>query len=124
MKKTLGLIFVFLTFLYVGLPVAYGDATSAGNPNVVLINPLQGGGSLESFLLSILQFVIRIGSIAIILMLVYIGFLYVKAQGNPGKISEAHKALLWTVVGALILLGAQAIAIGIQATVQALSAGQ
>ncbi len=31
--------------------------------------------------------------------------------------------LLWTVVGALILLGSQAIAIGIKATVQALSVG-
>ncbi len=65
----------------------------------------------------------QIGTVIIILMLVYVGFLFVTAQGNDSKISEARTALLWTVVGALILLGAQAISLGIQSTVQALSTG-
>ncbi|HCR52521.1 TPA: hypothetical protein DIV48_02625 [Candidatus Kaiserbacteria bacterium] len=89
-----------------------------------LLNPLQGGGNLESFLLNILAFVIRIGTIVVILMMVYVGYLFVAARGNESKITEARAALLWTVVGALILLGSQAIAIGIKATVQALSVGQ
>jgi hypothetical protein len=98
---------------------------STGNTgsNVTLINPLQGGTSLESFLNNILAFVIRIGTIVVILMLVYVGYLFVVARGEPAKITEARSALLWTVVGALILLGAQAIAIGITATVKALSVG-
>lgn len=57
-------------------------------------------------------------------MLVYVGYLFVVARGNPGEIEAARKALLWTLIGALILLGAKAIAIGIQQTVQALSVGQ
>ena len=69
---------------------------------------------------NILQFVINIGAIIVILMLVYVGFLFVVAQGNESKISEARNALLWTVIGALILLGAQAISLGIQATVTSL----
>ncbi len=72
----------------------------------------------------ILAFVVQIGVIVVIFMLVYVGYLFVAAQGVPGKIEEARNALLWTVVGALILLGAQAIAFGIQATVQALSVGK
>ena len=88
--------------------------------NVTLINPLGSGTSLSSFMTNILQFVINIGAIIVILMLVYVGFLFVVAQGNESKISEARNALLWTVIGALILLGAQAISLGIQATVQAL----
>ncbi len=96
---------------------------SASGQNVTLINPLQGGGNLESFLLSILAFVIRIGTIAVILMLVFVGYKFVVARGEPGKITEARSALLWTVVGALILLGSQAIAIAIKSTVQAISAG-
>lgn len=91
--------------------------------NTTLINPLKGGGNVESFLNSILEIVIRIGAIIVILMLVYVGYLFVIAEGEPGKISEARQMLLWTVVGALILLGSQAIAIGIKATVQALSTG-
>lgn len=105
-------------------PVAAQPNTTNTGQNVTLINPLQGGGNLESFLNSILAVVIRIGTIIVILMMVYVGFLFVKARGEPGEITKARQALLWTVVGALILLGAQVIAYGIQATVQALSVGQ
>lgn len=92
----------------------------AGSQSVTLINPLNSGTSLESFLLNILDFVIRIGTVVVILMMVYVGFKFVTAQGNDTKISEAKTMLLWTVVGALILLGAKAIALGIKATVQSL----
>jgi len=87
------------------------------------MNPLQGGTSLESFLNTILSFVIRIGAIVVVLMLVYVGYLFVVAQGSDSKLTDARKALLWTIIGALILLGAQAISLGIQSTVQALSVG-
>lgn len=97
--------------------------TARTGENVQLINPLQGGGNLESFLNSILAVVIRIGTVVVILMMVYVGYLFVAARGEPGEITKARQALLWTVVGALILLGAQVIAIGIRATVQALSVG-
>ena len=93
--------------------------TNTGAP-VTLINPLKAGASLESFLGDILSFVIRIGTIVVILMLVFVGYKFVEAQGAPGKIEEARKMLLWTVIGALVLLGAQAIASAISATVQAI----
>jgi hypothetical protein len=108
-----------------GSPTTQGQTTGVPTgSNATLLNPLQGGASLESFLNSILAFVIRIGTIVVILMLVYVGYLFVAARGNESKITEARKALLWTIIGALILLGAKAIAIGIEATVQALSVGQ
>lgn len=93
--------------------------TTGVNTGVTLTNPL-GSASLETFLLNILDFVIRIGSIVVILMVVFVGFKFVTAQGKPGEIEAAKGMLLWTVVGALILLGAKAIALGIKATVQAL----
>ena len=99
---------------------------STGNTtgsSVTLINPLGTGATLNSLLVSILQLMVRIGSIIIVLMLVYVGYLFVIARGNPGEIGKAKEALLWTIIGALVLLGAQAIAMGIQATVQALSTG-
>jgi len=55
-------------------------------------------------------------------MLVYVGYLFVTARGNDTKLTTAKSALLWTVVGALILLGAEAIALAIQATVEAIDA--
>ncbi|MFA6278479.1 MAG: hypothetical protein WCS97_00080 [Candidatus Paceibacterota bacterium] len=136
MRLALIAIFVFFTLAptalaqitpVTGKPVTPTPIIGASGQKVTLINPLKGidcsssnGDCLMAFLNSILKFVVRIGAIAVVLMLVYIGFLYVKAQGNPGKLEEAHKALLWTVIGALILLGAQAIQISITATVQAL----
>jgi hypothetical protein len=94
--------------------------TSPPGQNVTLINPLKGGTSLMSFLNSILDFIIQIGTIVVILMMVFVGYKFVAARGEPAKITEARSALLWTLVGALILLGSKAIAIGIEATVQAL----
>ncbi len=44
-----------------------------------------------------------------VLYIMYAGFLYVTAQGNPGKIEAAHRALLWSVVGGVVILGARLI---------------
>ncbi len=94
------------------------------NPGTALMNPLGEGTTVNSFLLSILNIITNtVGPVIVILMLVYVGFKFVTAQGEPGKITEARQMLLWTLVGALILLGAKAIAMGIQATVSALSTG-
>ncbi len=112
-------------------PTPYSKPVST-NPAETLINPLNTGGAncsttgtcVSAFLANILALVVKIGTVVVILMLVYVGYLFVVAQGSDSKITEARKALLWTLVGALILLGAQGIAKGIEATVQAISAGK
>lgn len=100
-----------------GYELAGGKNTGS---SVTLMNPLKSGTSLESFLTSILEFIIRIGSIAIILMLVFVGYKFVVAQGSDTKLNEAKNMLLWTIIGALVLLGAKAISLAIQATVKSL----
>jgi len=113
---------LFIVFFFLPAGMALAD-TQAGDTNtgVTLVNPL-GTKSISVFLTDILQFVVYIGAIVVIFMLIYVGYMFVIAQGSETKITEAKKALLWTVVGALILLGAQAISLGIQATVAALAA--
>jgi hypothetical protein len=111
-----------------------GTITKGGSkdtgPSIGLINPLgssncsQNQTCLIDFLLKLLDLVIRIGTIVVIVMLVYIGFKYVMAQGSASALAQVHNQLLWTIIGALVLLGSKAIALGIQATVQALSVGQ
>lgn len=121
--------FVFMTFFSMPLVTNAQPSTGSGSQSGGtgtgarggLVNPLGEGTTLPSFLLSILGIVTDIiGPVVVILMLVYVGFLFVTAQGNSTKISAAREMLLWTVVGALILLGAKVIALGIQATVNAL----
>jgi hypothetical protein len=84
-----------------------------------LVNPLQVD-TLEAFLLAILAGVVELGTIFLVLMLVYVGFLFVTAQGKEEKISEARKALVWTVIGGLILLGATSIQLVVTETVRTL----
>ena len=102
-----------------------GSGSAPGGANVKLLNPLgtTGSNGLEAFLGSILDFVIRIGTVVVVLMMVYVGFKFVTAQGDPGEITKAREMLLWTVVGALVLLGSKVLASGIEATVKALSVG-
>ncbi|MEK7099926.1 MAG: hypothetical protein AAB883_02195 [Patescibacteria group bacterium] len=82
-----------------------------------LQNPLQNINSLPELVDAILTAIVRIGGIVLVLALVYVGFLFVAAQGNEEKIRNARSALLWTVIGGLILLGATAISAVIKGTV-------
>lgn len=108
-----------------GQTVVSPGVSPGSGQNVTLQNPLGNETTLNSFVTSILSIITDIiGPVIVIFMLVYVGFLFVVARGEPGKISEARTALMWTVVGALVLLGAKVIAIAIQSTVQALSTGQ
>lgn len=49
--------------------------------------------------------------------LIWSGFLYIKARGNPGKINEAHTAIKWTLIGGAVILGAYVIGQAVQSTV-------
>jgi hypothetical protein len=67
-----------------------------------------------------LDAVVYLGSIFLTLAIIYVGFLFVMARGNEEKIRGARSALVWTVIGGLILLGAKAIGLVISATVTGL----
>lgn len=103
-----------------------GDTGSVPTPtvrtsgeSVELINPLKVD-SLEEFLAAILKFIVRLGTIVVVVMIVVVGFMFVAARGNPEAISKARTALLWTLVGAVILIGAEIIAQAIAETVKAI----
>jgi hypothetical protein len=51
------------------------------------------------------------------LYIIYAGFTFVTAQGNPGEIQKAKQRLLWALIGAAILLGAAGIAEVVKTTV-------
>jgi hypothetical protein len=94
------------------------STNNSSNPSA-LLNPLQAT-SLTQLLQEILSYVVILGGIALTIMLVYTGFLFVAARGAPEKVSQARSALLWTVVGGILLLGASALATVITSTVSTL----
>ena len=111
----------FVLFGLMLLPqLALASTCAAGSSG--LCNPL-GYSDLTTFLQKLLQLVAQIGFPVIVLFMVYVGFQYVTASGNPEKLKKLHSYLLWTVVGALIVLGAEALSLAIQATVNQLSTG-
>lgn len=94
--------------------------STGGNPSTALINPLGSIDSLEELVNEIMKAVVRIGSILLTLAIIWVGFKFVVAQGNEEKLQEARGAFVWVVIGGLILLGAQAISLVIQQTVEGL----
>jgi|TARA_R110000824_G_scaffold401771_1_gene615540 hypothetical protein len=109
------------------VPVLADTVTNTGGPTTVtntssggLTNPLNNINSLPEFMNAILDAVVQLGSIVLLLAIVYVGFLFVKAQGKEEEIKSARSALMWTVIGGLILLGAKTIGLVIASTVGAL----
>lgn len=94
--------------------------SSCGGSGTGLVNPLKNICSFEDLLKVILEAVVRIGFIFVTLALIWVGFKFVAAQGREEELRSAKAALLWTVIGALILLGIQAIATVIQETAKSL----
>jgi TRAP-type C4-dicarboxylate transport system permease small subunit len=82
-------------------------------------NPLKFD-SISGFLQALLDALIVIAFPILVLFLVYAGFLFVSAQGNEQKLSDAKRIFLWTIIGALIVLGASALSRAIQGTVNSL----
>ena len=92
-------------------------------PPIKLENPLGSGtGSLLILLTKLLEIVRDVGIPVIAIFIVYSGFLFVKAQGNDSKLSEAKQTLLWTMIGAAIVLGATVISGVINTTIGGLKA--
>lgn len=94
-------------------------ASQSSGEGQTLMNPLKVD-SLEELLQIVLAAIVQIGVIVLTIMLVWTGFLFIRARGNPGKITEAKQALFWTVAGGFILLAAEAIGLVIKSTAETL----
>jgi hypothetical protein len=117
-------IFVFMVILvtpnlFVNAELGTGDSGMGTGTEIKigLENPLDGIETIPEFIEAIINIVLIIGVPIVVLAVIYVGFLFVKAQGNPEEIIKAKKALLYTLIGAALLLGAFVIANAIGKTV-------
>ncbi len=67
---------------------------------------------------SILGIVLQISVPVAVVFIIYSGFLFVTARGDPKKLTDAKRTFMWTVVGIAVLLGASVIAGVIDATIK------
>lgn len=92
--------------------------SAQGGDTGKLSNPLQSQ-SIEEFILKIIDVLLVFATPIIMLYIMYAGYLFVTARGDSGQISTARSALLWAVVGGVIVLGARVIIAVIQGTIKA-----
>lgn len=118
-KKNFILILGILFLVSVaGVALADGDMNAT---TTKIINPIGETKTIEAFLALVLGAAFKIGAPIVVLAVIYSGFLFVKAQGNPEEITKAKDALMYSLIGAAVLLGAQAISKIIVDTITTLS---
>jgi hypothetical protein len=74
-----------------------------------LCNPLKGVDSLGDLFYTIAKFVYSLSYAVIALFLIISGFKFVAAQGNEEKLKDAKKTFQYTIIGAILLIGANVI---------------
>jgi len=98
---------------YSAVPLYFANAFEKIN------NPLGTSGpqDIPSFIQTILNSVLVVGVPIVTLAIIYTGFLFVTAQGNSEALTKAKKTLLYTLIGAALLLGSFVISKAIKGTV-------
>ena len=130
MKKiSLGAVLATLVMTFIvcvgvlGLPHGASAQDTSGGLNFQLTNPIQGSNDLPTFVVTIAKGLVILLTPLVVIMVLYSGFLFVTARGNAEKLGSAKQALLYTLIGAAIVLGAQGFATIVQNTVGCLGGG-
>ncbi len=96
-----------------------GGTSGSGSGEIgELVNPLKVK-TIDDFLFKLIDVILVFATPIIILFIMYAGYLFVTAAGNAEQISSARTALLWSVVGGVIVLGAKLISDVIKGTINA-----
>lgn len=126
--KHSNLYYILLIIIYSLLP-HYRAFSETGGGNIgtgngggaTLNNPLKAQNIIQ-FFVQILDILLTFAIPLVVLFIIYGGFKLVTAQGNPGELEKGRSAILWAVIGGVIVLSAKIIINVIQATVTALQA--
>lgn len=60
------------------------------------------GGSLEDFIIKLINMAIGFSALVAVVMIVFAGFKYITAAGDENKISSATKTLTYAIVGLVV----------------------
>lgn len=107
-------VMILLFFILPAISLADTGGTIVNPPESTgkILNPLgtDGPQDIPGFIHDVLIGIVKIGIPIVALAIIYCGFLFVAARGKPEAITKAKDALLYTLIGAALLLGAWAIA--------------
>lgn len=118
MKKNLAILSSFLVVVLIP-SIVFAQIGTSPTLEIGIKNPLKAD-SVTKVLKSFFDILIQLGAVAVTLAIIYAGFLFVVAKGNPEELKKAKVTLYWTIIGSLVLLGAQVIADIIEKTIKQL----
>lgn len=73
--------------------------------------------SLEGILVDFMNYVLPVISAIAVGAIMYAGVLYLISQGDPEKLAKAKKALLWSIVGIIIVVLSTGIVVGLNSII-------
>lgn len=94
--------------------------SAPSSPSTAVQNPLVANSITELFQ-AIIDIVMIFAIPIIVFFIVYAGFLYVTARGSTETIQKAHRALLYAIIGALLIIGANVLIDVVGGTVQSIT---
>ena len=119
LKKNL---FKLLAVLFIiSAPLLSLAQSHVPGPVILLKNPVGNITTIQQFVGKLLDGAIKLGIPLVALAIIYSGFLFAKAQGKSEEITAAKDALLYSLIGGAILLGAWAISQALLDTVKLLA---
>lgn len=90
-------------------PANPANPGTPGDLSYSLQNPL-AFDSIQGFIVAILNIIIVIATPIVVIFIIFAGFKYVTARGDASKVQEATRALTYSVIGGVLIIGAVAIA--------------
>ena len=97
------------------------DVTNpTGGGGVSLQNPIKAT-SIQKLFTDIIDILLVFAIPLVVFFIILAGFKYVTARGNESTISEAHMALLYALIGGVLILGAKVLIEVISGTVDAIA---
>lgn len=90
-----------------------GSGTSSKNIHINYVNPISVD-TIDAFIAKAIDALVMLLTPLVVIMIVWTGFLFIKAQGNAEALGVAKKALLYTVIGAIIVLIAKGFSLAIK----------
>lgn len=97
------LLATFALFFAITAPIASVVASTCASGQIC--NPIKYDDFSE-FVLAVTNAAVDVIMPFVFIAFIYTGFLFVRAQGKPDEIKKAQQSLMWSVIGAAILLGA------------------
>lgn len=122
--KRFGIYILLFLGLFLAAFSALPHVSSAATVVSCYMNPISYlSGSVDTvpkFLLALVDLIFLIAVPIIVICIIYGGFLFVMAGDNESQITKARTVILWTIIGAGVLLGAKALELAVQSTICAL----